>query len=90
MHLCAVWSYNSCRTKLLIFQRTSSKSLKRVIFFRSKSEQPVSGRIGWNMCLIYTADGEGFHNAFVCPLAGMRVLIVEWTFMLIDHDSIVS
>ena len=40
------------------------------------------------MRLINAADGEGFYNAFMRPLTSGCVLIIERTFMLIDHNAV--
>ena len=49
----------------------------------------VSGRTGWNMRLIHTADREGAECLAVHAAAeDQLVLIVEWASVLVDHDSI--
>ena len=59
-----------------------------MIFLGSKSKQPVSGWIGRDVCLIDAADREGFDDAFVRSLAGGSILVIEWAFMLVNHDAV--
>ena len=64
------------------------KILQRMIFLRSEAEQPVTGRTGRNVRLIYTADGKAVAGLAVHGAAGFLVLIVEGTAMLINHDAV--
>ena len=66
----------------------SIKILQRMILLGSEAEQPVAGRTGRNMRLIYTADGEAVTGLTVHGAAGFLVLIVEGTAMLINHDAV--
>ena len=40
------------------------------------------------MCLVDAADREGFDDAFVRSLAGGSILVIEWAFMLVNHDAV--
>ena len=64
------------------------KILQRMILLGSKAEQPVTGRTGRNVRLIYTADGKAVAGLAVHGAAGFLVLIVEGTAMLINHDTV--
>ena len=59
-----------------------------VILFGGESEEPMSGRIRWDMCLIDPADGEALHDPLVGALHGGGILLIERTFMLVDHNPI--
>ena len=55
---------------------------------RRKAEQPVSGRVGRDMCLKQTAQLKRVHDIAVCALAGERVAPVERAFVLIDQHAV--
>ena len=40
------------------------------------------------MGLIDAADGEGFHDPLMRPLAGLRIGVIKRAFMLVDHDTV--
>src|SRR5699024_11904465 len=62
--------------------------VQRMIFFRSEAEQPVPRRIGWDMRLIDPADRKCLQYSSVHPLTLERLLCIEGTFILIDHDPV--
>ena len=64
------------------------KILQRMILLGSEAEQPVTGRTGRNVRLIYTADWKAVAGLAVHGAAGFLVLIVEGTAMLINHDAV--
>ena len=59
-----------------------------MIFFAGKSKQPVTCGKGWDMCLINTTDLKCTGNSFMTSLHCMCIFCVEWTSLLIDHNSI--
>ena len=55
---------------------------------RRKAEQPVSGRVGRDMCLKQTAQLKRVHDIAVRSLARQRIALVERAFVLVDEHAV--
>ena len=65
------------------------KIFKRMILLTCKAKQPIACRAGRNMCLINSVYREHSVCLPVHSSAALFILIIEWTSMLINHDSII-
>ena len=64
------------------------KIIQRMIFFACETKEPVSCRIGRDVCLLHSADWKCTDDPLVAALHRFCIVLIKRASLLIDQDSV--